>query len=126
MMKEEDLKEFLSRIQEKETAINRVDFPPFDQPGTDDKMRVSVHYLENIQVNITAELGTATLKIKDIIKIGEDSIIELDQPVGETAEIYVNNQPFGRGEIVVIGSNFGIRMENIYKFEERAGMVNEP
>ena len=126
MMKEEELKEFLSRIHGEEASVNRVDFPLLDRVSLAEKMRVSVHYLENIQVHITAELGTATMKIKDIIKIGEDSVIELDQPVGETAEIYVNNQPFGRGEIVVIGSNFGIRMENIYKFEERAGMVSEP
>ncbi|KJS15905.1 MAG: hypothetical protein VR69_11615 [Peptococcaceae bacterium BRH_c4b] len=126
MMKEEELKEFLSRIHGEEASVNKVDFPPLDRVSIAEKMRVSVHYLENIQVHITAELGTATMKIRDIIKIGEDSVIELDQPVGETAEIYVNNQPFGRGEIVVIGSNFGIRMDNIYKFEERAGMVSEP
>ncbi len=127
MMKEEELKDFLSRIQEEgETSVNKVDFPSLDRGNYADKMRVSVHYLENIQVRITAELGVATMKIRDIIKIGVDSVIELDQPVGETAEIYVNNQPFGRGEIVVIGSNFGIRMENIYKFEERLGMVSEP
>lgn len=126
MMKEEELKEFLNRIQENETLINKVDFPSFDRAPLIDKMRVSVHYLENIQVNITAELGTSTMKIRDIIKIGEDSVIELDQPVGETAEIYVNNQPLGRGEIVVIGSNFGIRMETIYKIEEKAAVVNEP
>ncbi len=126
MMKEEETKEFLNRIQENETLINKVDFPSFDRAPLIDKMRVSVHYLENIQVNITAELGTSTMKIRDIIKIGEDSVIELDQPVGETAEIYVNNQPLGRGEIVVIGSNFGIRMETIYKIEEKAAVVNEP
>ena len=126
MMKEYELKEFLGRIQGDGTSVSRVDFPPLDIIGLDEKMRVSVHYIEDIQVNITAELGTATLKIRDIIKLSEDSVIELDQPVGETAEIQVNRQPFGRGEIVVIGSNFGIRMESIYRIEERAGMVIEP
>ncbi|GBF33198.1 flagellar motor switch protein FliN [Desulfocucumis palustris] len=126
MMKEEELKEFLNRMQESETSINKVDFPSFDRAPFMDKMRVSVHYLENIQVNITAELGASVMKIRDIIKIGEDSVIELDQPVGETAEIYVNNQPLGRGEIVVIGNNFGIRMETIYKKEENDPVVSEP
>jgi flagellar motor switch protein FliN/FliY len=126
MMKEEELKEFLGRIQGEGTSVNRVDFPSFDLAVIDEKMRVSVHYLENIMVLITAELATTTMKIRDIIKLGEESVIELDQPVGETAEIYVNNQSFGRGEIVVIGGNFGIRMDNIYKISERAGMVSDP
>lgn len=125
MMKEDEIKDFLSRMHERETSVKKIDFPSLKPVVQSDKMRVSIHYLEDIQVNITAQLGSTTMKIKDIIKLEEGSVIEMDQPVGETVEISVNQQPFGRGEVVVIGGNFGIRMESICKVERKTGMVSE-
>lgn len=125
MMKENEIKDFLERINDRETAVKKIDFPSLIPALQSDNMRVSIHYLEDIQVNITAELGSATMKIKDIIRLEEGAVIELEQPVGETAEIYINGQSFGRGEVVVIGVNFGIRMESIYKVEKKIGMVSE-
>ncbi|MCL5058532.1 MAG: flagellar motor switch protein FliN [Actinobacteria bacterium] len=122
MMKQEEIKEFLSRMSGPDNIVRKVEYPSFDLPGPGDKMKVSINFIDDIQVIICAELGKTTMKIKDILKLGEGSVLELDQSAGETAEIYVNDQSFGKGEVVVIGGNFGIRMESILQTEKKEGI----
>ena len=122
MMKQEEIKEFLSRMSEPDNIVKKVEYPVFNVPPPKEKMKVSINFIDDIQVLICAELGKTTMKIKDILKLGEGSVIELDQPAGETAAIYVNDQNFGKGEVVVIGSNFGIRMESVLKTEIKEGI----
>jgi len=107
MIKQEEIMEFLNRMSQSD-IVKKVEYPVFDIPTPKDNMKVSINFIDDIQVNITAELGRATLKIKDILKLSEGSIVELEQPAGETAEVFVNDQRFGKGEVIVIGGNFGI------------------
>jgi flagellar motor switch protein FliN/FliY len=118
MMRKEDIKEFLSRMSEPD-IIRKVEYPHFTAPPEGEKIKVSMNFIEEILVVVTAELGRATLKVRDILNLSEGSVVELEQPAGENAEVYVNEQKLGRGEIVVIGSNFGIRMESIRQIERK-------
>lgn len=110
--------EFLNRMSESD-VVKKVQYPVFNIPTPKDNMKVSINFIDDIQVIITAELGRTTLRIKDILKLGEGSIVELEQPAGETAEVFVNDQKFGKGEVIVIGSNFGIRMESVSQNEKK-------
>lgn len=118
MMKQEEIMEFLNRMSESD-VVKKVQYPVFSIPTPKDNMKVSINFIDDIQVIITAELGRTTLRIKDILKLGEGSIVELEQPAGETAEVFVNDQKFGKGEVIVIGSNFGIRMESVSQNEKK-------
>lgn len=118
MMKQEEIMEFLNRMSESD-VVKKVQYPVFNIPTPKDNMKVSINFIDDIQVIITAELGRTTLRIKDILKLGEGSIVELEQPAGETAEVFVNDQKFGKGEVIVIGSNFGIRMESVSQNEKK-------
>ena len=118
MMRQEEMKDFLNRMLVPD-SVQKVEFPPFDVPQGKDRMKISINFIEEIQVGITAELGRTTMKIRDILKLVEGSIIELEQPAGENAHVLVNEQKFGTGEVVVIGGNFGIRMDSIYQNEKR-------
>lgn len=121
MMKQEEIKEFLNRMSGSD-IVKKVEYPVFNYSTNKDKMKVSLEFIEDIQVTIAAELGRTTLKIKDILKLCEGSVVELDQPAGEAAEIYVNDKKFGRGEVVVIGGNFGIRMDSIHQAERKEAL----
>jgi flagellar motor switch protein FliN/FliY len=120
MIRQEEIKDFLKRMSAPE-MVKKVEFPAFDVQRRD-QMKVSINFIDDIQVVITAELGQATMKIKDILKLTEGSLIELEQPAGENARILVNDQKFGTGEIVVIGGNFGIRMDSIYQTEKKESL----
>lgn len=117
-MRQEDIKEFLNRMSSPE-IVKKVEFPTFKTPGGRDRMKIGINFIDEIQVVITAELGQAIMKIREILKLGEGSVIELEQPAGENAQVLVNSQKFGTGEVVVIGSNFGIRMESIFQTEKK-------
>lgn len=118
MMKQEEIKDFLNKMSETD-IVRKVEYPVFAPLPPADNMKVSIGFIDDIQVVITAELGRTTMKIKDILKLAEGSIVELDQPAGETAEVFINDQKMGRGEVIVIGTNFGIRIESILQKEKR-------
>ena len=70
-----------------------------------------------ISVEVIAVLGTAELKVSQILKLGRGAVVELDRVVGEPIEIHANNQLIARGEVVVIDDRLGVRMIEIIKSE---------
>ena len=118
MLRQDELKEFLNRMSAPD-EVKKVEFQAFDVPKAKEKMKVSINFIDDLQVIITAELGQATMKIRDILKLNEGSVIELEQSAGENAKVLVNDQSLGTGEVIVIGSNFGIRMDSIHQNDRK-------
>ncbi len=75
--------------------------------------------LLDIYVQVTVELGRTTIKVKDVLGLGEGSIVELGKPASEPVDLLVNNRLVARGEVVVIDENFGARVTNIVNPMER-------
>jgi len=75
--------------------------------------------LLDIYVQITVELGRTNIKVKDVLGLGEGSILELNKPASEPVDLLVNNRLVARGEVVVIDENFGARVTNIVSPMER-------
>lgn len=67
-----------------------------------------------IAVDITAVLGTAEMKVSNLLKIGRGAVIELDRRVGDTVEIRCNGMPIGRGEIIVVEDHLAVSITEIY------------
>ena len=63
--------------------------------------------------------GRTKKLIKDILGMGEGTIIELDKLAGEPVDILVNNKLIAKGEVVVIDENFGVRVTEILSPVER-------
>lgn len=68
----------------------------------------------SIGVDITAVLGTAEMKVSNLLKIGRGAVIELDRRVGDTVEVRCNGLPIGRGEIVVVEDHLAVSITEIY------------
>ena len=69
--------------------------------------------LENIDVRLTVEVGSAELKIKELLRLNEGSVIELDRRAGDPLDILVNGTMIAKGEVVMVGERFGIRFSEI-------------
>jgi flagellar motor switch protein FliN/FliY len=82
----------------------------------DDKLR----NIENIQVKMSVEAGSAMITIRDLLKLAEGSVIELDRLAGEHLDVRINDTLVLKGEIVTIGETLGIRMTDIIGSDERA------
>lgn len=69
----------------------------------------------NISVDITAVLGTAIMKVSQILKLGRGAVVELDRRVGDSIELRAENQLVARGEVVVIEDRLGITITEVIK-----------
>ena len=75
--------------------------------------------LENIDVELTVEVGRTEITIKDLLRLNEGSVVELDRLAGDPLDILVNNTKIAKGEVVMIGERFGIRFGEIVDPEKR-------
>lgn len=78
-----------------------------------------IDFLLDIPLEVTAELGRTKMLIRDLLQLGQGSVIELDKIAGEPMEILVNNRLVARGEVVVVNEKFGVRLTDIISPTER-------
>ena len=71
--------------------------------------------VRDVKLDITVELGKTNLPLKEVLQLTEKSIIKLDRLAGESVDLLVNGRLIAKGEVVVIGSNFGIKVTEIFK-----------
>ena len=79
----------------------------------------NIGLIMDVYMEMTVELGRTKKQIKEILGMGEGTIIELDKLAGEPVDILVNHNPIAKGEVVVIDENFGVRVTEILSPIER-------
>ena len=75
--------------------------------------------LQNIPVVLSAEVGRASLKIKDLLRLSEGSVVEFDRLAGESIDVGVNNTIIAKGEVVVVNERYGIRLTQVLDAADR-------
>ena len=75
--------------------------------------------LENIPVVLSAEVGRSSLKIKDLLRLSEGSVVEFDRLAGEAIDVRVNNTIIAKGEVVVVNERYGIRLTQVLEAADR-------
>ena len=75
--------------------------------------------LENIDVKLTVEVGGAEIKLRELLRINEGSVIELERLAGDPLDILANGTVIAKGEVVMIGERFGIRFTEVVDPKER-------
>jgi len=105
-----------------QVGISSVKYPPLGESvpygaGT------NISLLLDVPMTLTVELGRTRQLVKDILGLGEGSIIELDKLAGEPVDLLVNGKLIAKGEVVVIDENFGVRITDIVSPAERFGKV---
>lgn len=84
----------------------------------------NIGLIMDVFMEMTVELGRTKRSIKDILGMGEGTIIELDKLAGEPVDILVNHKQIAKGEVVVIDENFGVRVTEILSPMERVNDLN--
>jgi flagellar motor switch protein FliN/FliY len=79
----------------------------------------NIGLIMDVYMEMTVELGRTKKLIKEILGMGEGTIIELDKLAGEPVDILVNHKLIAKGEVVVIDENFGVRVTEIVSPMER-------
>lgn len=66
-----------------------------------------------IPVKVSAVLGSTQIPVHDFLNLNQGSLITLDRQQGEGVDVYVNDQPVARGELVKVGDHLGIKLTDI-------------
>ncbi len=83
-------------------------------PSTEEKRR-NIDLLMDVPLKVRIELGRRKLSVKDILALGEGSVVELDKLAGEPVDILVNDRIVARGELLVMDDNFCVRVTEILR-----------
>ena len=105
-----------------EVKENTEDNPGEAAPASETKERGStenLRVLENIEVKLTVEVGSTEIKIRDLLRLNEGSVVELDRLAGDPLDILANGTTIAKGEVVMVGERFGIRFTEVSDPEER-------
>ena len=99
--------------------VSRAEFDSFSSENGANGNPRNIDMLLDVELEVLVELGRKSMKIKDVLKLGKGSLIELNKTAGEPLTIYVNNRKLAEGEVVVVDDNFGIRITKLASPKER-------
>ena len=71
---------------------------------------------DNIEVEISVMLGSADLRINQLLKLGRGAVVELDKGINDYVDIYANDILIGQGEVVITeDETIGVSVTNIIR-----------
>jgi flagellar motor switch protein FliN/FliY len=79
----------------------------------DAQRRSSLERLMHVPLAVTAELGSATMVVRDVLALGAGSIVVLDRAAAGPVDLRVNERLVARGEIVAVDDRFGVRITEL-------------
>jgi len=88
------------------------DLPAFDQNARQ-RAPSGMDLLADVNLNVKIELGRTRMLVEDVLRLGEGSVVELDKLAGDPVDVYVNDRPVARGEVLVLNDNFCVRINEI-------------
>lgn len=95
---------------------------PIPQPEYD-LGNININLIRDIPVQVRAILGRTRMAIDNILRLGPGHIMELDSLHGEPIELLANERLIARGEVVVVGEQFGVRITEIATPQDRIGSI---
>ncbi len=80
---------------------------------------LGIRDIRKVKLPITAELGSCTMLVRDVLELRPGSVLPLRKQAGEMADLYVGGIPLAKGEVVVLGDILHVRIAEIYGVAER-------
>jgi flagellar motor switch protein FliN/FliY len=107
--------------------VKKVEFVELDDGGSRPALAESVEFVWDVPMTVEAILGTTELTVREILEIGPGSVVELDRAYGEPVDLFLNGKLVARGDIVIIGDNFGVKItEILVSGDEMDALTQDP
>ncbi len=94
-------------------------FENLEDEGGDSDGEINLDVILDVPVDISMEIGRTKLSIRNLLKLNQGSVIELDRLAGEPMDVLVNGTLIAHGEVVVVNDKFGIRLTDVISPIER-------
>lgn len=88
-------------------------------PTSEPSLHPELDFILDIPLEISVEIGRTKMLIKDLLKLNQGAIVELEKFAGEPVEVYVNGKLMAKGEVVVVNDRFGVRITEIISTQDR-------
>lgn len=86
--------------------------PPL-QPGAAGGKSEGIDLLADVDLDVKIELGRTRMFVEDVLRLREGAVVELDKLAGDPVDVYVNDRPVARGEVLILNDNFCVRINEI-------------
>lgn len=100
-----------------ESPTNQVAPVTYPEVGTGSTPGASadLDLLRDVDLTVTVELGRVKVKVKELLRLGEGSVLGLDRTAGEPVDLLVNGSVIARGEVVVVEDELGVRITELLR-----------
>jgi flagellar motor switch protein FliN/FliY len=109
----EELKELLD-----DESTSSMPGQNMDHVAADRESR-GLQFLYDVPLQVSVEVGRSRILLRELLKMGEGYVIELDKIAGDPLDLYVNSRLIARGEAVMVGEKFGIRLTDVVSTSDR-------
>ncbi|MCD4828530.1 MAG: flagellar motor switch protein FliN [Candidatus Cloacimonetes bacterium] len=99
--------------------VSRPQFSEIDEARSSVTGNSNMDLLYDIVLPVTVQLGSKEIKIKEILEMGQGSLIELDKTAGDYVDLIVNGKKFAIGEVMVADDNYAVRIVSLVSRKER-------
>ena len=89
------------------------------QESSEAKPSMNREVIQNIPITLAIEVGRASLKIRDLMRLTQGSVVELDRLAGEPLDIVVNDTVVAQGEVVLVNDRYGVRLTKVVSAADR-------
>lgn len=104
---------------EEPVKVARAQFSEFEEVRPSSGKNINIDLLLDVVLPVTVELGRKDMRIKEVLEIGQGSVVELDKLAGEMVDLLINGRKFAVGEVMVADENYAVRIVNLVSREER-------
>ena len=113
----------LSEQSDAISAAKNMETPELEHLEEDDVgttiQDASLDVILDIPVSISMEVGSTKISIRNLLKLNQGSVVELDRLAGEPLDVLVNGTLIAHGEVVVVNEKYGIRLTDVISAAER-------
>jgi len=97
--------------QDAKTVVQTAEFEEACDAGPAAQENLAM--LLDIQMPITVVLGKTEVPFRRLLQLGPGSVLELDQAVGQPADLYVQGVRLATGDVVVVHDHYGLRIREV-------------
>lgn len=108
-----------SEAMDEQPAAETAGFENLEDEGSGDGSEVNLDVILDVPVDISMEIGRTKISIRNLLKLNQGSVIELDRLAGEPMDVLINGTLIAHGEVVVVNDKFGIRLTDVISPAER-------
>ena len=113
----------MDQLREISESLSTTGVPRVEDPASFSK---TAALLMDVKLQVRVLFGRAQIRLKDALKLGSGSIVELDRKPDDAVELLVNNRVIARAEVVVVDGCYGIRITEILRRGEPAENCTAP